>query len=105
MTLSEVQGFGRQRGRAENYRGAEYHVDFVPKLKIEVLVEGDLDELVVGDRRWPPPARSGTARSGCDGRVPRPGTDGRARRRRRLSHGGPQSPAGTSTWERVKGYC
>jgi nitrogen regulatory protein P-II 1 len=41
MTLSEVQGFGRQRGHTEVYRGAEYTIDFVPKVKIEILVEDD----------------------------------------------------------------
>jgi nitrogen regulatory protein P-II 1 len=39
MTISEVKGFGRQRGHTEVYRGAEYKVDFVPKVKIEVLTE------------------------------------------------------------------
>ena len=39
MTVSEVQGFGRQRGHTEVYRGAEYTVSFVPKVKVEVLVE------------------------------------------------------------------
>jgi nitrogen regulatory protein P-II 1 len=39
MTLTEAQGFGRQRGHTEVYRGAEYEVDFVPKLRIEVLVD------------------------------------------------------------------
>ncbi len=39
MTVSEVQGFGRQRGHTEVYRGAEYTIDFVPKLKIEFLTE------------------------------------------------------------------
>lgn len=39
MTVSEVQGFGRQRGHTEVYRGAEYTVDFVPKVRIEVLVD------------------------------------------------------------------
>jgi nitrogen regulatory protein P-II 1 len=39
MTITEVQGFGRQRGHAEVYRGAEYKVDFVPKVKLEVLVD------------------------------------------------------------------
>ena len=41
MTVSEVQGFGRQRGHTEVYRGAEYQVDFVPKVKIEVLCDDD----------------------------------------------------------------
>ena len=39
MTVSEVQGFGRQRGHTEVYRGAEYTVDFVPKVKVEVLAD------------------------------------------------------------------
>jgi nitrogen regulatory protein P-II 1 len=38
MTLSEVRGFGRQKGHTEMYRGTEYEVDFVPKIKIEVVV-------------------------------------------------------------------
>ena len=41
MTVSEVQGFGRQRGHTEVYRGAEYTVDFVPKVRIEVLADDD----------------------------------------------------------------
>ena len=39
MTVSEVQGYGRQKGHTEVYRGAEYRVDFVPKIRIEVVVE------------------------------------------------------------------
>lgn len=39
MTVSDVQGFGRQRGHTEVYRGAEYEVDFVPKVRVEVLVD------------------------------------------------------------------
>jgi nitrogen regulatory protein P-II 1 len=46
MTVSEVQGFGRQAGHTEVYRGAEYTVDFVPKLKLEVLAgDGDVDRI------------------------------------------------------------
>ncbi|HLT15296.1 MAG TPA: P-II family nitrogen regulator [Acidimicrobiales bacterium] len=41
MTVTEVQGFGRQAGHTEVYRGAEYTVDFVPKVKVEVLAEDD----------------------------------------------------------------
>jgi nitrogen regulatory protein P-II 1 len=41
MTVSEVRGFGRQKGHKEQYRGAEYTVDFVPKVKIEVVVQDD----------------------------------------------------------------
>lgn len=44
LTITEVKGFGRQRGHTEVYRGAEYQVDFVPKIKIEVIVEDDLLE-------------------------------------------------------------
>jgi nitrogen regulatory protein P-II 1 len=47
MTIGEVKGFGRQRGHKEIYRGAEYHVDFVPKLKIDIVVDEDLSERVV----------------------------------------------------------
>jgi nitrogen regulatory protein P-II 1 len=47
MTLTEAQGFGRQRGHTEVYRGAEYEVDFVPKIRIEVLVEDERAETVV----------------------------------------------------------
>ncbi len=39
MTVSEVQGFGRQRGHSETFRGAEYEVDLVPKVRVEVLVD------------------------------------------------------------------
>ncbi|BBO34740.1 P-II family nitrogen regulator [Lacipirellula parvula] len=42
MTVSEVRGFGRQRGKTETYRGAEYTVDFVPKVKIEIVVDDSL---------------------------------------------------------------
>jgi nitrogen regulatory protein P-II 1 len=49
MTVSEVQGYGRQKGHTEVYRGAEYAVDFVPKVKIEVLVDdGQADKVVDG---------------------------------------------------------
>ncbi len=41
MTVSEVKGFGRQKGHTELYRGAEYIVDFLPKVKLEILVEDD----------------------------------------------------------------
>jgi len=47
MTVTEVKGFGRQKGHTELYRGAEYVVDFVPKIKIEVAVSSEvLDEVV-----------------------------------------------------------
>jgi nitrogen regulatory protein P-II 2 len=47
LTVSEVKGFGRQKGQTEIYRGAEYHVNFLPKVKVEVAVPDDLAEQVV----------------------------------------------------------
>ena len=47
MTLTEVKGFGRQKGHTELYRGAEYVIDFLPKAKLEVAVANDLVEQVV----------------------------------------------------------
>ena len=47
LTVTEVKGFGRQKGRTELYRGAEYVVDFLPKVKVEVVVkDGDVDRCV-----------------------------------------------------------
>ncbi|HVY11269.1 MAG TPA: P-II family nitrogen regulator [Mycobacteriales bacterium] len=47
LTVSEVQGYGRQKGHTEVYRGAEYKVDFVPKVRVEVVVaDGDADGVV-----------------------------------------------------------
>ena len=47
VTVTEVQGFGRQRGHKELYRGAEYRIDFVPKTKVELAVEDSVCEQVV----------------------------------------------------------
>ena len=47
LTVSEVKGFGRQKGQTEIYRGAEYHVNFLPKVKIEVVVASDMTDQVV----------------------------------------------------------
>jgi len=47
MTVSEVKGYGRQKGHTEIYRGAEYAVDFIPKLKVEIIVPADRCEEVV----------------------------------------------------------
>ena len=47
MTVSEVKGFGRQKGHTELYRGAEYVVDFLPKIKIEVVVSDELADKAV----------------------------------------------------------
>jgi len=47
LTVTEVKGFGRQKGQTEIYRGAEYHVSFLPKVKIEVVVQADQVDAVV----------------------------------------------------------
>ncbi|MEX2495151.1 MAG: P-II family nitrogen regulator [Woeseia sp.] len=64
ITVTEVKGFGRQRGHTELYRGAEYVVDFLPKAKIELAVDDDMVEQVVE-------AITSTARTGSigDGKI------------------------------------
>ncbi|WP_019508452.1 P-II family nitrogen regulator [Pleurocapsa sp. PCC 7319] len=47
MTVSEVRGFGRQKGQTERYRGSEYTVEFLQKLKIEIVIENDQVDMVV----------------------------------------------------------
>ena len=47
MTMSEVKGFGRQKGHMEIYRGAEYMVDFIPKIKVEIVVDETMVDQVV----------------------------------------------------------
>ncbi|MGB3535086.1 MAG: P-II family nitrogen regulator [Microcoleaceae cyanobacterium] len=47
MTVSEVRGFGRQKGQTERYRGSEYTVEFLQKLKIEIVVENDQADMVI----------------------------------------------------------
>ena len=47
MTITEVRGFGRQKGHTETYRGTEYAVDFVPKVKLEVVVDADKEAVVL----------------------------------------------------------
>ena len=47
LTVSEVKGFGRQKGQTEIYRGAEYQVNFLPKVKIEIVVSADMVERVI----------------------------------------------------------
>lgn len=64
MTISEVKGFGRQKGHKEVYRGAEYQVDFVPKLKMEIIVDSDISEKVVSTIR----EKAGTGKIG-DGKI------------------------------------
>ena len=67
ITVTEVKGFGRQKGHTELYRGAEYVVDFLPKVKIEAAMHDDLARARRSrrSRRPPTPARSATARSSC----------------------------------------
>ena len=64
MTIGEVQGFGRQKGHTETYRGTEYQIEFIPKLKIEVIVPEDIEDNVVD-------ALTKTARTGKfgDGKI------------------------------------
>jgi len=47
LTISEVRGYGRQKGHTETYRGSEYQIEFVPKLKIEIVVPKDLVERTI----------------------------------------------------------
>ena len=47
LTITEVRGYGRQKGHKETYRGSEYRIEFVPKIKIEVVVENDRLEKVI----------------------------------------------------------
>jgi nitrogen regulatory protein P-II 1 len=47
MTITEVRGFGRQRGKTENFRGSEYQIDFLPKIKIEVVVPAETADHVI----------------------------------------------------------
>lgn len=48
MTISEVRGYGRQKGHTETYRGSEYQIEFVPKIKVEIVVSDEMCEQVVG---------------------------------------------------------
>jgi nitrogen regulatory protein PII len=47
LTITEVRGYGRQKGHKETYRGSEYHIEFVPKIKIEVVVDDSIAENAV----------------------------------------------------------
>jgi nitrogen regulatory protein PII len=47
MTISEVQGYGRQRGHTETYRATEYQIEFIPKIKVEVIVPDEIEDSVV----------------------------------------------------------
>jgi nitrogen regulatory protein P-II 1 len=48
MTVTEVRGFGRQRGKTENFRGSEYNIDFIPKMKLEIIVPTDSVDRLIG---------------------------------------------------------
>ncbi len=48
MTLTEVKGYGRQKGHTELYRGSEYKIDFLPKIKLEIIANDEMVEAVVG---------------------------------------------------------
>ncbi len=47
MTITEVRGYGRQKGHTETFRGSEYHIEFIPKIKIEVVIEDEKVEKVL----------------------------------------------------------
>ncbi len=64
MTVTEAKGFGRQKGHTELYRGAEYVVDFLPKLKLEIVIANDLVEAVLETIQ----ASAGTGKIG-DGKI------------------------------------
>ena len=64
MTVTEVKGFGRQRGHKEIYRGAEYQVDFIPKMKIEIVIGDDVVEGAVASIQ----KNAGTGKIG-DGKI------------------------------------
>jgi nitrogen regulatory protein P-II 1 len=59
MTVSEVKGFGRQKGHTELYRGAEYVVDFIPKIKLEIIIGDDIVTKVVETIEQPKTGRIG----------------------------------------------
>ena len=62
MTITEVKGFGRQKGHKEIYRGAEYLVDFLPKIKVEMVVQSDMVDQVI--EKVVAAARTGTIGDG-----------------------------------------
>ena len=82
MTITEVRGFGRQKGHTEMYRGTEYKVDFVPKIKIEVVVP-DAKLPAVWTRSSGPPDRPGRRRQDLRQRPGGRGADPHRRIRRR----------------------
>ena len=99
MTVSEVQGFGRQRGHTEVYRGAEYTIDLVPKVRIEMVVEDDWSQRGRRDDRGDRPLgedrrRQGVGRAGRGGGADphrRAGPRGSLHRRRQRGHRRPDA--------------
>jgi nitrogen regulatory protein PII len=66
LTVTEVRGFGRQRGKTENFRGSEYNIDFIPKVRLDILVPAELaDKIVTVVVDAAAPTRSATARCGA----------------------------------------
>jgi len=66
ITVTEVKGFGRQKGHTELYRGAEYVVDFLPKVKIEIAIQDDLlDQVIEAIENLLLPAKSVMAKFSC----------------------------------------
>jgi len=47
MTVTEVRGFGRQRGKTENFRGSEYNIDFIPKVRLDILVAAEMADRII----------------------------------------------------------
>ena len=91
ITVTEVKGFGRQKGHTELYRGAEYSVDFLPKVKVEIaLPDNEVDTVIETITK-----AAGTGKIG-DGKIFVQGLE-RIRRRRHLSYGAPECVSDTLT--------
>ena len=87
MTVTEVSGYGRQKGHTEVYRGAEYDIALVPKIRIEIVVDdADADDVVRPSSTPPQTGRIGDGKVWVvPGRVGRAGPHGRPRRGRDLT--------------------
>ena len=104
ITVTEAKGFGRQKGHTELYRGAEYVVDFLPKVKIEVVLEDDLVERAVEAIQQAAPHRPHRRRQDLrlHGRRGHPHPHRRARARRPVIQRPVQQPTRDTTQERTK---
>ena len=100
ITVTEVKGFGRQKGHTELYRGAEYVVDFLPKVKLESRSPTTRSIRCGSDR--PPPARSATARC-CAGSSARAHRTGELEMRRSGREAGRCGPGNLVHWPRAGG--